>query len=535
MSTNLNIQNVEKIDLKKYMLIMRRRLWWAVVPFLLLLGIFLLIFFAIPPKYEADCTIKASKSEVAEYLGAGTTKVASSSIVQDEMLLYGRVMEALRNTDVYRDIEQRTENDPMLRLKLLDELHKQVKQNIRIYSSSGGIIINVSYYGNTDAEAYNILNGLVNHFVENALAKERSVAEEARKLANDEVKTSKDSLDRLEQTLQTFMQDHPKVVIGTSIGDTHKTIGDLQRERDTIKREMDAKTKEVARLTEEILELPEQEIEVIETITDPAVLVNQTRLAELRSQLALSLKKYTPAHPTVKELEKQIAAAEENLAKVEGESEDRIKMVPHKEKIRLRQLKDQLEARLDELKAIHQSQSQQLIELTQEAQNLPDLQRTYNRLKRETSNSLERYERSLQRARRIEDEHRATISGLVSFSIIQPVRMPQTKTIRHKIKILLVGLFFSIAAAIVGVAGTEFFDQSFTDIESARDFLKIPSLGTIPYIATRRDRREIVFKYLLILAIIFGLVAVAFTLIIMFPDDAREYWMLFKELVKNLS
>jgi ferric-dicitrate binding protein FerR (iron transport regulator) len=59
--------------------------------------------------------------------------------------------------------------------------------------------------------------------------------------------------------------------------------------------------------------------------------------------------------------------------------------------------------------------------------------------------------------------------------------------------------------------GVEYIDQSFTAVDEARDFLRIPSLGVIPTITTRRDRRRRrayrVLSVMLMAGIIAGFVA----------------------------
>ena len=138
--------------------------------------------------------------------------------------------------------------------------------------------------------------------------------------------------------------------------------------------------------------------------------------------------------------------------------------------------------------------------------------RTVGEARKQYALAVENYDR-------ISKDYTVKMQGLVSFSIADPPREPQEREWNHIIKFALMGLFISLAAGVGAIAGSEFLDQSFTDVESARDFLRLPSLGIIPMIESQRDRRRRLLTYL----IVFGgigllILLVVLSVLLRFPE-----------------
>ncbi len=532
----------EKIDLGKYLIILRRRKWWGIIPFTLLVLVFTVICLAVPPKYMSSCVIQASKSEVAQIYGAreerkrGETET-TLAIVNQEMLRYDSVMNALANTNVISELERKSQGDLAVRGELREELYKRIREHTRI-ESMGEILIGITYLGDTPRRAYVVLRNLVRHFVENALAQERNDAGRARRMAQTELTRAEAALEGAENELVSFREDHPGVLAAGKGGRREElriTIQDLG----AIDRRIMAMQSKLARYRKQLEDMPKQIVDEVKKGHSPEVTVYKERLAWLRNELAMKLKSFTRLHPAVKTLQQQIQATEEELALAQQEAaEDEVTLSTNKLRERREEEKLELEAELEYQEETRRSLGIRRGRLEEEVHELPRLQKELGRLVRERDVASDRYASARENFKRIDREFNIRMEGLVSFSVVSPVREPHEKNIKHIIKLALMGIFASFAAGVGAIAGCEFLDQSFTDVEAAREFLKLPSLGVIPYIETSGERRRRLLKYTLTTVIGVTVVA-AVVLAVLFVHPVTELaealWSQIKDLCKDLA
>jgi hypothetical protein len=268
----------------------------------------------------------------------------------------------------------------------------------------------------------------------------------------------------------------------------------LERAKQTLDQadqQISSSRRKLDRYAEQIRNMPKQEISEVTRKDNPEILVYLRRLADLRMTLAANLKAYTRHHPNIRNLQQQVEATEQELARARAEqSEDQITLTINKVREDLEVKKYEIEATLDSLIEIRRVVQLRKTQFAEEVHALPGLQKEATALMRSRAAVAAEYNAAVRSFRRVEEEFNNTVEGLVSFSIIRPPRKPHTKNVKHIMKLAMVGLVVSLAAAFGAIAGTEFLDQSFTDVEAARDFLQLPSLGVIPYIETPRDRRN---------------------------------------------
>ena len=528
----------EKLDIRKYLVVLRRRAWWGIIPFTVLIIVFTVICFAVPAKYLSHCVIKASKSEVIKILqGKGTAEpTASSTIITEQMMRYESVMAALADTDLMNDVETLSEEFPDQRGKLEDRLYNRIIKNLTLDElGKSKILMRVSYLGDTPDHAVTVLQKLVNHFVENALKRERTDARKARDRALADLTRAKGVLDGVESKLVNFHQDHPGVNSESDAGKRgqYTTVTQLLQQIDS---QIASSRRRLDRYTEQVQGMAAQTIAEVKSVQNPEVLVYRKRLADLRVALTSSLKGLTPLHPRVKMLQQEVEATEQELARAQRHAvdEEAVTLAPNKLREELVSKSLDLEASLDALQEMRRNANLRKGRLEEEVRGYPSLQQQLAKLEREQEAAQTEETQALSLFRRVNDEFNNTVEGLVSFSVLRPARRPHTKDIQHIVKLAMVGLVISVAAAFGAIAGTEFLDQSFTDVEAARDFLRLPSLGVIPYIQTQRDKRDRRIKLAIILGSI--VVSVAVLAVGMVVTGTHEVvWEWIKELCKDLA
>jgi len=529
----------EKVDVRKYWLVLRRRKWWGIIPFTLLALLFSVICLAVPPKYLSTCVIKASKSEVAEIYGTGrTSKIKTSrAVVSEEMLRYDRVMRALAGTEILREIEKKAEVDPELRGKLEEDLYNRVNKNTHI-GSMGDVLIRVSYLGETPDRAFTVLGKLTNYFVENALAKERNNARRAREMAQKELTAATAELERKESDLASYVQEHPSVTrAGAST--RQDEFGDVSKELEKLNRQITAQQHKLDRYREQLENMPERVIDEIKSPTNPEVTLLRTELTKARRRLASLLKMYKPAHPVVKTARDDVEATREELSRAEREKpQEEVTLKPNRVRDELESKRLELEAKIEYDLQTKSTLQLRKTKLEEELSALPSMQKEYTRKRRDREAAEERYDAGLKDFKRIDRDFHTKMEGLVSFSIIASARKPHAKDIRHIVRLAMMGLFVALAAGAGAIAGTEFLDQTFTDVESARSFLRLPSLGVIPVIETRGDKRSRLLRTIVTIVAIVALAA-AVVLAAFYVDPVTQWaerlWAGIRDLCKNLA
>jgi len=104
------------------------------------------------------------------------------------------------------------------------------------------------------------------------------------------------------------------------------------------------------------------------------------------------------------------------------------------------------------------------------------------------------------------------------YNIIDPARLPLKPSKPNKVLIMFLGLFAGLCAGVGLVFGREFMDQSFIDIDDAKNTLTLPILGAISRLTTQEeiDRKRIKGKKTAIIGTGFSLALVIIAMLVAF-------------------
>ena len=533
-------QITEKIDLSKYLKVLNRRKWWGIIPCILVATGFALFVLAIPDKYISSCTIEASQSEVVEmYEGRQRRRQQSAELLRDEITRYHRVMQSLAGTEPMREIERRAGGDPRTEALLREQLWRRVNQNLNIHSMGRGTRIRVSYLGETPDQAYTILRALTQDFVETALSDEKETAAEALRMAEADLEQAQEHLAGIESELQRLLEDNPSAAVEGVGGPRHQRMAQLSYQTEHVEDRIYSHRSRIQSLTETIEGMPAKVIDrAAEPAEDPDVALYRRQLVELRSRLNNLTQRYTERHPEVQATQAEIQAvrgmlvAAESRAAAEAEPE----LKPNRARQEYEQMRMQLLMQLDADQDRLERLKAEMNELQEELIAVPQLVRQRRELERSRNYAIARYQNARNRYSRIRGEYELAIRDLVSFQIISPARRPLQPDYRHKTRYAMMGLFVSLVVGFGAVAGTEFMDQSFSDVEAARNYLHLPSLGVIPVIETDSDRRRRRIKSVLIG---FGVALVVAAIIIAAlgpaSEEVAQLWEVIQRAVRRLA
>lgn len=104
------------------------------------------------------------------------------------------------------------------------------------------------------------------------------------------------------------------------------------------------------------------------------------------------------------------------------------------------------------------------------------------------------------------------------YNVIDPPRLPLKPVQPNKIKVIFLGIFLGAASGAGLVFGKEFIDQSFLDIEDAKQRLALPVLGAISRLTTQEeiDKEKFRKKKLITIALTSSTVLILVVMLISF-------------------
>lgn len=225
--------------------------------------------------------------------------------------------------------------------------------------------------------------------------------------------------------------------------------------------------------------------------------VKESEIATLEEQLRDLRMDATDEHPTVKELMHKIAMARRELESGNIRLDDGKKQAQYQEVMRKELAKISEGERMGEPSdantSIYKLFLMDKLDLSV-ARDIEVNREIYNVLlqRLETAKITQRLEASKQGTR---------------YTVIDPPRLPLSPSAPNKPLVMLIGLFLGGGSGVGMMFGRQLMDQSFLDIEDARQTLEYPVLGAITRITTRlelereKDRKIILIIISIILAV----------------------------------
>lgn len=213
--------------------------------------------------------------------------------------------------------------------------------------------------------------------------------------------------------------------------------------------------------------------------------IKESELADIEDQLRRLLVDSTENHPLVRELRQKQANVKKELASGEYEVAVAGKTVSSPETEALKQELEKMtkdasgtstadpNAPTDPNTAIYKLMLMDKVDSVL-ARDVKVNESIYNLLlqKLETAKITQRLEASREGTR---------------YTIIDPPRLPLTPSKPNKLLVILGGIFGGVCLGAGLIFGREFLDNSFLDLEEARNFLNVPVLGAISRLTTQEE------------------------------------------------
>ena len=491
------INAAQSYHMDDYIEIMRRRIWYLVIPFvLIILGTVLFVIFA-PRLYKATTLVLVSPQQVPEAL------VHSTVTTRIEERLQSIAQEVMSRTRLERVIAEfhlyQKESRNLSKEEIVEKMQKDIKVELPTKRDEKGFFT-ISYIGTDPTVVTSVTNRLTSLFIEENLLIREKQATGTTEFLTSELTTTKTKLDQLEAALSQYKRQH---------------MGELPEQRDTNLRILEQIQLQSQRVGENLRAAQDRKLYIQKQLSDLELPISasggggtpagkETRVSSGRSsasstalsnsspvpevagsyesqkdaqnrQLDELTSKYTDSHPDV-------IAAKKKLAELEKKKETyNVKNDPrHKE------LRNQLTINDIEIKRFRSEEAQissQMNHYRGRIENVPSREQEMASLVREYQNTKETHEllmKKSQDAQQAENLERRQKGE--QFRVIDPARLPEKPFSPDIPKVLLIGLALSIGCSFGLAFIREQMDRSFHDAGDAEVTLGLRVLATIPKI-----------------------------------------------------
>ena len=462
-------------DLSGLLAVVRRRRYIALAAGLAMLSAMVLAAYAWHRTYEADSTVFVDKG----VLFHGSNVLAAS--MDDELRI---LKESITSRHIVDRVLKKLDLDITARNAMQYEaLVNKVRKGLNVTVKGRGSDVDyfiISYQSSDPKQARDIVNALVNEYIEQNLATRRADLQDAYSFLSGQLQNYKQKLDDIDTRITGFEEKHPWTALrdGTLFADR---LGALESE----KLGAEVKLKVLAGRKSEI----ESELSGKKKLVADFGAQNgspQARLNRLNNELMMLSTKYTDRYPEVVKVKSEIASIEREIERA-GAGKGLTSTNPVF--ISARQDLARTNSELESLKTTLAAISRQEHAASTSLEGIPGQQQEWSKLRSERGVFQKLYDDTLQK---LEDtrtsEEMEMGGGSTMLRVVDPAVLPAVPVKPDRVIFILAGLALGAAGGIGAALGMENLDNSYPSEEAVETGLKIPVLVSIARVTTEEDR-----------------------------------------------
>ena len=482
-------------NLDDYMEILRRRIWYLVIPFLvILIGTVLYATFA-PRLYKAATLVLVTPQKVPESFVQPTVTSRIEERLQSisqEVMSRTRLEQVINEFGLYKD-----ESKNLAREEVVELMKKDIKVELPTKREEKGYFT-ISYIGKDPKVVTAIANRLASLFIEENLRLREQQAVGTTEFLASELTTKKAKLEELEASVTQYKRQH---------------MGELPEQRDTNLRILEQLQNQYQRVGENLraaqdrklfLQKQLSDLELPTTGSGTMAIGQESRLQAGRSSTSSSVLGYTSSGPEVAgtyesqkdsltrqmdelrsrytESHPDVVAAKKRLADLETKKD----IYDIKKDPRYRELKNQVSITDTEIKRFQNEEAQiasQINRYRGRIESVPSREQEMTSLAREYQNTKETYDQLMKKSQDAQQaENLERRQKGEQFRVIDPARVPEKPFSPDVPKVLLIGFVISIGCSFGAAIIREQMDRSFHDAGDVEVTLGLRVLATIPTI-----------------------------------------------------
>jgi polysaccharide chain length determinant protein (PEP-CTERM system associated) len=469
-------------EVEDYLAILKRRLWWIVVPACLVPLIAVALSYTFAERYTSQTLVLVEQPKVPDnYVRPVisldlTVRLAS---MREQILSRSRLEPIIERFGIYKK-----ENLPM------EERVERVRKDIAInpihsdVTRTGGLPgFFISFTAGAPNLAQQVCSEITSMFLSENLKVREAAAEGATNFIKRQLEDSKRSLDEQDAKLAAFQRKY----MGELPGQEGTNLSMLN----SLNTQLDATTQALTRIEQDKLyssSLLAQQLASRQSAREPGLGPDfeEQQLRTLESQLAVLQGRYTADHPDVVKLRKDVDRLRKQLAEHNAARQSRPPSADagRPESPELQQLRAQIRAQ--ELGIAAEKAKQQRLEAEirmyqARIQSSPAVQEQFKQITRDYQTALQLYNDLL--TKRNQSEMATDLERQQQgeqFRIMDPANLPEKPTFPKRLHFLAFGLVAGLALGTGLAAVQEYRDTSLRNARDITFYLQLPTLASVP-------------------------------------------------------
>ena len=321
-------------------------------------------------------------------------------------------------------------------------------------------IIKVTYNNTDPALARDVVNTLVQVYLDQTLSFKTEEASLTVRFVEEQLKGTRDELDQSEKNLQTYKSASGVVKLDTEAEELIKKLSEIEKDRAAVV--LQRKQVEFALAALQEARRKGQVYTPAVFRDDPLISVMATRLTELEVQKRALVSENTESHPLVKAVQVQI-----------DQMQKKIQATYETSRLNLTRQETNIQ--------------QQLLQYEAKMRTLPAAERDLARLLRLSKSSADIYMLLLQKH---EEARIAKASTISNINVVDPAITPDLPIKPQKKKNLMLGLLVGLMFGVGAAFFMDYLDDTIKDEEEAKRALGWPLLAMIPAIDNESGAHE---------------------------------------------
>ena len=451
---------IEEVHLTDYLNVILRRRRIFLLLFLTIFSGVALYTFLMKPIYGANSTlyVKDDKGSKGGVLGELAMLNSSNPLDAEIEILKSRTNaeEVVRRLALDQKIGKKKGQEPNFNATV-----NGLRQEIKVSEVGKKTnIINVSYTHTDPVLARDIVNTLVQVYLDQSLSSKTEEASRTVTFIEEQLQGTRSELEQSEKNLQSYKATTGVVKLDTEAEELIKKLSDIEKERAAVI--LQRKQTEFA-LT--ALQEAARKGEIYAPVgfrDDPQISAMANRLTELAVQKGALISGNTENHPQVKALQSQI---DELQRKIQSTYETARRNLGRQEI----------------------SIEQQIKQYEDKLRTLPATERDLAGLMRFSKVNADIYTFLLQKH---EEARIAKASTISNIKVVDPAIIPDNPLKPQKKKNLLLGLLLGLMAGVGAVFFIEYLDDTVKGPEEAQRVIGAPILAIIPFIDSDEEQKS---------------------------------------------
>ncbi|HSH29831.1 MAG TPA: Wzz/FepE/Etk N-terminal domain-containing protein [Thiohalobacter sp.] len=523
-------------DLSDYINAFKRRRSAIAATFLVIFTLGVIIALVWPPTYKSSATILIEEQEVPRELVQSTvTSYAAQRIqmISQRVMTRANLMQLIEKYGLYREELERQTTEEVL-ASMREDIGVQMISAEVIDPRTGRpmpatIAFELSFQGENPDQVQKVTSELTNLYLNENLKERTSQAAQSLAFLSGEANRLKRRIGTLESELSAFKEQHLH-----SLPEQAQLTTQLM---DRTERQLDDVDNQINALEDRKFYL-EGQLGQIEPHGQNVEMNPAARLKALRTQYFALSARYSPDHPDVRRLQREIQSLEQEtgLGPDRGsllDERDRLqtelaslreKYAPeHPDVVKLQKtvdelnaqiaqtpetppaqrapdnpayvtLQSQLESTLNDIRAQEAKKQQLAADLKKYEQRLaaaPEVEREYRAMQRELQNAVAKYqeitakEMQAQVAQQLESESKGE-----RFTLIDPAALPEEPVSPNRPAIVFLSFVLALGSGFGLAAVAESLDHAIRGAKGVANTLQVMPLAAIPYQRTAGETRK---------------------------------------------